>query len=84
MISHAIQCIVQEIDKSLEYLKTKDVKMEDCSLPAETTQPFTSKTVIHTLQFLIRESPALAPWVAKFKCKKLLLSSLKSEGLLNR
>ncbi len=72
------------MDRSMEYLKTKDVKLEEDTREPETTQPFTAKTVMHTLQFLVRESPTLAPWVAKFKCKRILLNCLKGEGLRNR
>ncbi|MCB0370230.1 MAG: hypothetical protein KDD45_12615, partial [Bdellovibrionales bacterium] len=42
-------------------------------------EPFNIKVLMHTLQFLLRESPTLAPWIAKFKCKKLILNVLKQE-----
>ena len=46
--------------------------------PVYPLEPFNIKVIIYTLHFLLRESPTLAPWIAKFKCKKIILSSLKN------
>jgi hypothetical protein len=47
-------------------------------------EPFNLKVIIHTLQYLIRESPTLTPWVAKFKCKKIIQTALKADHLTNK
>ena len=36
------------------------------------TDVFNISTLIHTLQVLVRESPSLAPFITKFKCKKFI------------
>ena len=39
---------------------------------------------MHTIQYLLRESPTLAPWIAKFRCKKIILGVIRQEGVKNR
>jgi hypothetical protein len=47
-------------------------------------EPFTVRSILQTLQYLVRESPSLGPFVAKFKCRRLLTAELASDALKNR
>lgn len=35
---------------------------------------FNLKILIYSLQVLSRQSPTIVPWIARFKCKKLLIN----------
>jgi hypothetical protein len=47
-------------------------------------QPFTIRTIIQTIHYLVRESPSLTPFIAKYKCKKILLNEISSERIKNK
>ncbi len=43
--------------------------------------PFNLKILLYSLQVLSRQSPTIVPWIARFKCKKILVNEIKAYGL---
>ena len=77
IIHRVIEILVGEVSHSLETLKDNRENSEVGS--GGGLEPFNLKVLIHTLHFLIRESPSLAPWMAKFKCRRIVLGAVREQ-----
>jgi hypothetical protein len=74
----AMELFIQQIIYNIIRMVIREINDKNRSMVDEyaekhiKTDVFNISTLIHTLQVLVRESPSLAPFITKFKCKKFI------------
>ena len=71
-MGYLIHAVIEKIVKDIDLYYSNELENK------VGYEPFNIKTLIYTIQFLIRESPSLVPWVAKYKCRKVIQNIFKN------